>query len=506
MIGTVQLRGALTTARQTPSRSWALFLVCVSCFGISLLLARGHLLASAGLLLVVLVVGFLMAAYVVPWRRPVILLILIVLFIPIRRYVFPGSMPFALEPYRVMVALLLGLWLVALLVDSKITTVRTGLRGPLLVILLGTLASIAANPGRVGAYKSDVMKSSMFFLSFFLVLLVIVSVIRTWKDVDALVWWLAVGGTILAVLTIIEYRTNYSPFANLDHYFPFLKKAAGNEGAGDVRGGHIRPEASAEHPIALAALLVILAPLTVYLARTRSKRWFFATPVLIMAAQASLSRTAVVMTVGALLAFLWMRPSQAWRALPWLLPLLVAIKLTTPGAIGTLRYYFNPSNGLIANQSTSGGSASSGGRLTDLTPTFDQLDNDPLFGVGYGTRIRTGPRANGRILDDQWLGNLLDTGIIATLGWAWLFLRLFRRNGRAAKGDHSDRALLIVCLNASAFAFSLGMFLFDAFSFIQVTLVMFILFAVDCIALQLLERDRRNGELPAPLEPFAASG
>ena len=82
-----------------------------------------------------------------------------------------------------------------------------------------------------------------------------------------------------------------------------------------------------------------------------------------------------------------MRPLFTVKMLPYLLIVLVALKFVTPGAIGTLRYYFDPSNGLIANQSTDARSASQGGRLTDISPTFDQIDHDPLFGIGYGTEF-----------------------------------------------------------------------------------------------------------------------
>ncbi len=491
MTSTAAHRVPISAVIHARSRDWAYFVIAASCFGVSLLLARGHLLASVGLLVIGSVTAFLLAAPFVPWRRSLIGLILVVLFIPIRRYVFPGSLPFQMEPYRLLVALMIALWLIALLVDPKVRTVRSNLGGPVAVILLGTVASIAANPDRVERYASNVAKSTMFFVSFFLVMILIVSVIRSWEDLESLVVWLAGGGVLLAILTIIEYRTGYSPFAHLDRIFPFLKKGTDVTGV-ELRGGHVRPEASAEHPIALAALLIILAPLTVYLAKTRSRLWGVGTAVMAVAAESSLSRTAVVMTITALLTLLWMRPLFTVKMLPYLLIVLVALKFVTPGAIGTLRYYFDPSNGLIANQSTDARSASQGGRLTDISPTFDQIDHDPLFGIGYGTRIRSGPQANGRILDDQWLGNLLDTGLLATLGWVWLFTRFLRLNGRAVRGDPSDRGLLIACLSASAAAFMLGMFLFDAFSFIQVTLVMFMLLGLGTIARQIYLRDSRR--------------
>ena len=46
----------------------------------------------------------------IPWPRLIAALVLIILFIPIRRYTLPGHLPFQLEPYRVFVALLVLGW------------------------------------------------------------------------------------------------------------------------------------------------------------------------------------------------------------------------------------------------------------------------------------------------------------------------------------------------------------------------------------------------------------
>ena len=83
-------------------------------------------------------------------------------------------------------------------------------------------------------------------------------------------------------------------------------------------------------------------------------------------------------------------------------------------------------------------------------------------------------KQNGPILDDQWLGILLETGILGALSLAWMFLRFIRLCGREAKEDHSPRGWLLASITASVAAFAVGMFLYDAFSFIQVTFLLFI--------------------------------
>src|SRR5919205_3174499 len=44
------------------------------------------------------------------WRNLLALLIVVILFIPIRRYALPGDLPFQLEPYRLLVFLIVAAW------------------------------------------------------------------------------------------------------------------------------------------------------------------------------------------------------------------------------------------------------------------------------------------------------------------------------------------------------------------------------------------------------------
>ena len=120
--------------------------------------------------------------------------------------------------------------------------------------------------------------------------------------------------------------------------------------------------------------------------------------------------------------------------------------------------------------------ASGSGRLADLGPALREWREKPLVGVGFGTRVvdgqGPGPRAN--ILDNEWLGTLLEVGALGFFGWLWFFARVVRRLGKAAKEDDSERGWLLASIAASVAAFAVGMFTFDAFSFIQVTFLMFI--------------------------------
>jgi hypothetical protein len=417
------------------------------------------------------------------WRTLLSLLLVLILVIPIQRYKLPGNLPFDLEPYRLLVAFILVAWISSLLIDPRVRLRRSGLEAPICLIGIATVGSIVANSGRIAGLdvNPNVVKTFTFLASYFLVFYFVVSVVRTSADVELALKILVAGGSVIGVLAVIESRTGYNPFDHLSSVFPFLKSLPSDT---LQRGAEKRAFGPAQHPIALGALLVVLIPPAFYLGYiSQRKRWWLAALGLIVGAFAGVSRTSIVMVGAIALVFLVLRPRQAVRFWPALLPALIAIHFAVPGTLGTLRGSFFPQGGLLASQRVHPDSQSSSGRLADIGPSLDELAPKPLFGLGLGTRITTGLKANDRLLDDQWLGTTLDIGIAGLVGWIWLILRFVRRMGGAARRDLSERGWLLTAMVASVAAFAVGMFLFDAFSFIQVTFVFFIVLALGSVTL-----------------------
>jgi len=439
-------------------------------------------------IVVTLVLGYPYAR-VLQWRMLLAGIIVVILFVPIRRYMLPGNLPFNLEPYRVFVALVLAGWLVALLADPRVRLAHS-VFDRLIGLLVGTvLLSDVLNPGRVNALGPSVPKALSFFLSYVLVYYLILSVVRDWRTIDFLLKVLVGGGTVVGVFALIERRTDYNVFNHLRTVAPFLKFQGAIGAEGLERGGtRLRVYGSAEHPIALGAVFVLLIPLAIYLARrTERRRWWAASLVLSLGAFATVSRTAVIMLAVVVLVFLRLRPRATKRFWPLIVPALAAVHLAMPGTLGSLRAAFFPSGGLIAQQSNvvAGNELRSNGRLADIGPSLHELAPHPIFGEGYGTRIVGFDEKynNAAILDDQWLGTLLETGIVGFFAWLWIFCRCVRRLSRAAREDDSARGWLYTGLAASIAAFGIGMATYDAFSFTQIAFVFFILFALAGVLL-----------------------
>ena len=124
---------------------------------------------------------------------PLVLLLATVFFIPMRRYTLPSSLPFHLEPYRPLVALVLVVWVLGLLM-GRVTTRRTSLGAPMLLFAFAVLVSLAANPHRIVA---ETYKFLTLFSTFFLAYLLIVYVVRRREDIEKIVRLVVSFGAVL---------------------------------------------------------------------------------------------------------------------------------------------------------------------------------------------------------------------------------------------------------------------------------------------------------------------
>jgi O-antigen ligase len=430
--------------------------------------------------------------WLLSWRSLLALIVLTILFVPIKRYTLPGGLPFNLELYRVLVAFVVIGWATALLIDPRVRLRASGLEAPLFAFLILILLSLLANVSRVDALGTAVPKTVTFFVSFVFVFYLVLNLARRPREIDFLARVLVVGGAVVASMALIESATGYNVFNQLHSVLPFLYFHSDQLPALH-RGGRLRVYASAQHPIALGAALAVILPLAIYRAKSfGQRRWWVPAFLILMGLLATRSRTAVLMLFAMVVVFLLLRQQATRRLWPAILPALIVIHFALPGTIGSIRASFFPSGGLIAQQKD----ASVGsGRIATLGPALDaEFKPNPVLGEGYGTRI-TGtpepgqPPPNGPILDDAWLGILLETGVLGTAALLWLFIRFLRRAGKAAKRDLSPRGWLLVATTASVAGFSLGMFTYDAFSFIQVTLLLFIVLGIGASALLSSEAD-----------------
>jgi O-antigen ligase len=187
------------------------------------------------------------------------------------------------------------------------------------------------------------------------------------------------------------------------------------------------------------------------------------------------------MLIALLVSFPPIKPRQSVRLLPLLLPMLVVIQVVMPGTLGTMKTILNPSYILMEQSYDEGATA---GRVADLGPALSRWSNQPFFGSGFGTTVAdpmASKESESQILDDQWLGSLLQTGAVGVLTLLWLFCRAVKRLSRRAKETTGSDSWLATGIAAALISFAVGMLTFDAFAFIQVTFFAFVMFGFTAV-------------------------
>lgn len=430
------------------------------------------------------------------WTWLLSVVLLSVLVIPSDgRYTLRGGLPFQLEPYRILMALLIVGWTAALLVDPRIRARRTKFEGPLLLIAVATVGSDLVNPARFNAVSSIAIKALWLFATLYLFIYLAVSVVRTRPVLERIIAVMVAAGAVEGLDAFIQRKTGTDWFDHLHSVLPFLAYNPVVTAANMVRDGSLRATASAGQPIELASTMTMLVPLSVYLAVTRKqKRWWVALFVLLIGNFASGSRTGLIALAAILIMFLCLRPRQTLRCWPALIPIAALVHVLSPGSLGSVEHTFFPQSGYLAQDSGTytgiGGVQIQATRTSRWGPSMHQYgEHNPFLGEGYGTRVtglrNNGVQANAQYLDDQWLGTLLDTGALGVAGWLWLFVRVLRRLVRRAKLERRSReGWLPVALAASIASFAVSMATYDAFSFTQATFVAVTL--VTCASILLM--------------------
>ena len=435
------------------------------------------------------------------------------------RYVLKGvgnGLGFQLEPYRILVLIMIIGWITGLMIDPRVRPRKTKFDGPLLLITLGVLGSDVFNAGRVAEASSSVMKAVSLFLFLTLLLYVIASTVRTRETIERILQMLVGVGCIVGVAALVEREASFNVFNHLHRLLPMFTFNAAAGGNGAIRNGAFRAVASAGHPIELSNEMAMLTPIAAYLAIRGRKWWWGSIPILVMGNFTTGSRTGMVGLLTVLVVCLCMRPRETARFWPALIPILAVVQAAIPGAItGTFGEFF-PKGGLIAQQSetfAANGRVQDANRLSRIGPQLrDVFDkHNQFFGQGYGTRL--GGRAINQTLaspenqteDDQWLVNLLDTGLVGFAGWLWLFGRVIRKLARRARFErHTQEGWLPVCLAASIACYGVSMYFYDANGFVQATVVLYLLIGLASAYLWLQPagaRQRRSARPPRLILP-----
>jgi polysaccharide biosynthesis protein PslJ len=476
-----------------PRRPVALAVVAVgaAAFALSLVLGSEAALGGAIVLLVACALAYRETAVpVVTWPNAVALLITLIWLLPIKTYRLPINLPFALEPYRVYILMLVFVWLLGLLAGS--TTFRSDGHGfAFLAFAAVVFTTQIVNYHDINAASIDAgaLKSMSYFLSFVLVFLLVTATIDSTEALDKLVRALVAGGTIVAVTALYDARSTYNVFDHLHQWIPVLEYVPRE--VSEERAGQLRVYGSAQHPIALSVALFMMVPLAIYLAGraatvVRSRLWLTTALLCTAGGLATISRTTVAMAVAMGALAVSLRGMAVARFWPLLLAVPFVVHFLAPGTLGGLYKSIFPEEGLVSDLSGRAGQSGSG-RLADLDPGLRIWSDSPLVGKGIGsqniekedpTQVSPGQTPTEIIFDDQYLNSLVTTGALGLAAVVWVVWGTVAKLSRAARRRFGQPSDLLVACSVAAAGFAASMFLFDAFYFVQSTLLFFIIAAV----------------------------
>jgi hypothetical protein len=205
-------------------------------------------------------------------------------------------------------------------------------------------------------------------------------------------------------------------FVNVDVVDP-LTRLPGFTIVGDLtstaqRGSFNRVAGTTGHPIEFAALITMVLPLALQIAPWSRNRkvWFGAAALIGIGVPISISRTAFL---GVAIGLALLLPHWGARRLRdtgvAIVGLAAFVFVAVPGLLGTVAQYL----GL-----RSGGDTSLATRTGDYAAVAPFVEHSPIWGRGVGTFIP--PQY--RILDNQYLMSLIDTGVLGFIALVALFL------------------------------------------------------------------------------------
>ena len=210
-----------------------------------------------------------------------------------------------------------------------------------------------------------------------------------------------------------------------------------------ARDGFNRPSGTAVHPIEFGVVLTIILPIALVGAmvlkdRPAVRRWFPVAAIAI-AIPLSISRTAIAGTIVVLAIMMptWSRSARR-ITLAAIVAITTALFISVPGFLGTMTSLFT----------TIGTDSSAQSRTGAYSVAWEFIQRSPTFGRGFTTFL-----PSYWILDNQYLGLIIEVGFVGLVAMLWLITRGVTSaiSARAAAQNEATRqtgqalAAAIVC-------------------------------------------------------------
>ena len=326
------------------------------------------------------------------------------------------SLPFDLHLDRIVLPFILLAWGLVFACGRsgalrlRLTPIHVAIGSFVLIAFLSVVVNAAAL--NQALMLKDAIKHLLLLGSYAAFFLVIATAVRP-SEVRAFLNYTLVLAVLCGIGTLVEFRFHYNVFYSLSAtLFPsslFQVGQAYSSGLVDEIG-RVVILGPGEVGLEVASMLAMAVPLAlvgIMHAKRRRSRFLYgvAASVVLAAGLSTDEKTSIVAPLIAIIALICFRPRLLRRLLPLFLVMILAAHVLAPGAIGSVTEQF------------------AGGRLNAVGTTQHRQDgydairplvwSHPALGAGFGSY-------NGvlnRILDNQMLDNLIETGVIGEVAY-----------------------------------------------------------------------------------------
>lgn len=411
---------------------------------------------------------------VVPWLLAAFLAMLWLL--PFDAIDLRVQLPFDGKLDRAALALLVLVWLAALLSAERGGPRLRGsrLNRAVLAFAAVAVASVLLNIGRIELLgEGDLAIKKLALLASYIAFFFVVSSSLRLGELRNFTL-LFVGLACLAALgTIWEYRADFNAFYEwAGRLLPAELFSVAPDRANPVfeRPAVTGPTA---HGLAITAMLTFALPFAVSSALAAEERrtrllYLLAAAILLTGSIATIRKTAAIVPVAAILTLLAFRPREMARLWPAALLIVAMMPILAPDAAGQVKSQLES---VATHQSTHG-----------RTADYDAIQPDLLahrtFGRGYGTYDHD----EHRLLDNQYLGVLISTGLVGLATFIAMVLGVVLIAIRPIRSRDPVRGPPALAAAATAIAFGVVAALFDVLAFPQVPYLFFFVAGMVVVA------------------------
>lgn len=398
-------------------------------------------------------------------------------------------LPFSSESDRFYAAFVILVWAIGLVTAKRSGRLRLRPRGwatAMLVFFMIAIVSIVLNFDRItnlGEWQTA--EKRLVLLITLVALFAVFSVSLRVTELRAFGVLIVVLASITALGTIYEEKAHdnlfYSTASSLLSPIAEVEPAPTEAGSDPSAPGRPMISGPTRHALSLATILGMAVPFAVVFAAgapsTRRKLLWGALALLIIAgALVTQRRSGLIVPAVAIASLFAIRPRQFLPLIPIALAVMVVGFVVKGGSIS-----------VVSQLTGSENKASDEGRTSDYEAVVPDVLSHPAIGRGYGT-LDSLKSDTYRIFDNEYLGELYQTGFLGLLAFIALILTPVVIAVRyAARRDNPLRGPPALAAAAGCLAFAVAASLYDILTFPQAP-YLFLFMAAMCTTAASVEK------------------